>query len=163
MAQSQQGKPEKSIMGTFYKQRWGGRKDNEAIPCGEEKFDATDAVLLMDLKTIHNLEDFTDTLDELWKNHVQWDGPYDVEIVESICDFFNVSSLPEITQESLDQMRRVMMPLPATEQVVTLSIKVKVSVAARSNMTSFIENLDYSIKSNTSGITVQDTEIVNAI
>ena len=40
--------------------------------------------------------------------------------------------------------------------------KVKIRVAAGANVNAFVENLDYSITSQTVGITIQNTEIVDS-
>lgn len=76
--------------------------------------------------------------------------------------FFGVESLEEITDEAFAAAKQRLNPQPATEQTVTLSLKVKIRVAAGSAVSDFIEELDYSVASNTVGITVLDTEIADS-
>ena len=58
----------------------------------------------------------------------------------------------------------VTMPHPNTPstQTVTLTIKVQVKVDAAASIESFVGDMDYSIISNTAGVTVVDTEVTDA-
>lgn len=150
------------ITGRFMKQTWGGRKGDDAVPCGHEDFDATDHILLMSPYDVRALQDGCDNTDEIGTAHVTWDGPHDVLITDSIRMFFGVESLEEITDEAFAAAKQRLNPQPATEQTVTLSLKVKIRVAAGSAVSDFIEELDYSVASNTVGITVLDTEIADS-
>lgn len=149
------------IIGRFLKQQWGGRKNDDAIACGEEDFDATDAILLMDRKDLIELEDGSESTDRIGQDHISWHGPCEVTLTDSICEFFGVSSVEEITDEALAYARNRLNPQPADTQTVTLTLKVKIRVAPGTSVSEFIENLDYSVISNTVGITVQNTEIVD--
>lgn len=150
------------ITGRFMKQTWGGRKGDDAVPCGHEDFDATDHILLMSPDDVRALQDGSDNTDEIGSAHVSWDGPHDVMIADSIRMFFGVESLEEITDDAFAAAKQRLNPQPATEHTVTLTLKVKVRVAAGSAVSDFIEELDYSVTSNTSGITVLDTEIADS-
>ena len=150
------------ITGVFYKQVWGGRKGDDAVTVGEEHFDATDHILNMAPDAVRSLEDCDDETDEVGRSHVSWDGPCSVHVVTSLCDFFGVEDVEDITDEALAFAKQRLNPQPATEQTLTLSIQVKISVAPGANVSEFIENLDYSVTSNTHGITVRDTEIVDS-
>lgn len=87
------------IIGNFTKQAWGGRKGDDAIHCGEEEFDATRYVLSMPHKDVVQIRDNNDNSDSIGTAHVNWVGPHEVEIVDSICDFFGVSKVDEISEE----------------------------------------------------------------
>lgn len=150
------------ITGAFYKQEWGGRKNDMAISCGVEEFDATDAVLLLSHAQLIELQDNAESSDEIGRSHVDWSGPCSVELVQSVLEFFGVSDLEDITEEALAFARSRLNPLPAEELVVTLSVNVKVRVAPGISVEDFVDNLDYSIKSGTPGVVVTDTEIVEA-
>lgn len=150
------------IIGRFMKQTWGGRKGDYAIPCGHEDFDATDHILLMKPDAIRALVDGSENTDVIGCAHVSWDGPHEVAITDSIRYFFGVDDLEEITDEAIAEANHRLSPQPAIEQIVTLEIKVKVRVAPGASVGEFIENLNYSVTSNTVGITVNDTEIVDA-
>jgi len=94
------------IMGDFRKQHWGGSKGNDAISCGEDRFDATLYVLSMPYEQVIGVRDDHDTSDIIGSAHVDWHGPSRVEITNSMCDFFGVSKLAEI---SPDHFRFVVM------------------------------------------------------
>lgn len=87
------------IMGDFTKQRWGGHKGNEAISCGEVRFDATLYILSMPYEEVISIRDDYDTSDHIGQAHVEWAGPCGVAIVDSMCEFFGVSQLEEISRE----------------------------------------------------------------
>lgn len=87
------------IMGDFEKQRWGGHKGNEAISCGEARFDATLHVLSMPYEAVIAIRDDHDSSDQIGQAHVDWHGPHRVQLVDSMCDFFGVSKLAEISPE----------------------------------------------------------------
>ena len=87
------------ITGNFTKQAWGGRKGDDAIYCGEEDFDATRYILSMPYREVVRIRDNTDASDDIGMAHVSWVGPHEVEIVDSMCDFFGVSKLEEISEE----------------------------------------------------------------
>lgn len=150
------------IVGTFYKQRWGGRKNDNAITEGQEEFDATNAVLLLDHDELVELEDNADTTDPLGTEHVDWAGPHYVNIVDSILEYFGVPDLEDITPEALEFVRARVRPQKATVKTLTLSIKVDVRVAPGADVSKLIENLDYTVTSKAPGIVVQNMEIEDA-
>ena len=78
------------IIGTFHKQRWGGWKNDQAISCGDQRFDATDAVLLLEPNQIVELASMYELNDSIGRDHVEWDGPFDVYLDEAVCAFFGV-------------------------------------------------------------------------
>jgi hypothetical protein len=87
------------IVGDFTKQAWGGPRGDDAIDCGEEVFDATRYILSMPYKDVVRIQDNNDTSDDIGTAHVSWVGPHEVRIVDSMCDFFGVSKLAEISEE----------------------------------------------------------------
>lgn len=86
------------ITGNFVKQMSGGRKGDDAIYCGEEDFDATMHVLSMSYKDAIRIKDNDDTSDEIGMAHVTWSGPHEVTLVDSMCDFFGVTKIAEISE-----------------------------------------------------------------
>lgn len=145
------------IIGTFIKQA-----GDDAISIGEESFDATDAILLMPYSDVVAIKDYDDSSDKLGREHVQWNGPYAVRIVGSILEYFGVTSLDDVTPESLESAKQLVNPQPAQECTLTLTIKVNVRIANGVGLNDFIENLDYSIVSNTAGAVVTGTEIIDS-
>lgn len=150
------------IEGLFTKQVWGGRKNDLAIFEGDEKFDGTDAILLLDRDEILSLEDHELSTDEIGVQHIQWDGPFEVSITSSICDFFGVEDLEDITEEAVDFAKQRYTPTVPVVEKVKLMIEVSVRKIGGATVNEFIENLDYSVVSNTPGIVVLETEIVDA-
>lgn len=100
-----EGAPEGRIEGIFTKQVWGGRKGDDAITLEEVAFDATASVLALSLESIHALEDNYDNSDNIGREHVDHDGPCEVEVADAVCEFFDVATLDEITQSMLDEKR----------------------------------------------------------
>ena len=102
----------KRIIGSFTKQKWGGRKGDDAIWIGEEAFDATETILRMRLSEIVALEDQAETTDSVGQAHVQWNDPHYVTIVGAICQFFDVEELDSITETMLAEKRLAYLPGP---------------------------------------------------
>lgn len=152
----------RKIIGSFTKQAWGGRKGDDAIYVGTEEFDATDYVLLLDHPELVGLFDGEEGTDEVGLAHFDWNGPCEVTLVAAICEFFGVDVLDDITPEALAFARARRNPKPPVAQTVTLSIKVDVSMFGEVTLADFVENLDYSVISNTPGVRVLQTELVDA-
>jgi hypothetical protein len=148
------------IIGTFFKQEWGGRKNDTALPVGEESFDATDAVLLLPYEELVELQDDEQNSDELGQAHVEWAGPCHVRIVSSICEFFGVDDIRDIPKEAFDFARNRVNPRKPVEAVITLSVKVRVRLTDDANIDDFASNLSYTVNSNTEGAIVRNTEIM---
>lgn len=86
------------IMGLFTMQQWAGRENDNAIFVAHETFDATDHVTLLPYKELLALQDNDESTDCVGLAYIEWDGPYEVEIVDSICEYFGVSKLADITE-----------------------------------------------------------------
>lgn len=98
---------------TFIPQAW--IKDM-AVPVGvPEAKDATEHLLQLTLQEIHNVKDRDASSDE-FVDAVAWShyGPYEVQAVEAIKDYFDVLELSEITQEMLDAARSGELPAKAS-------------------------------------------------
>jgi len=154
------------ITGKFTKQVWGGRKGDEALFIEHVEFDATDAVLRMSLEEIQSLEDSSESTDDLGRLHVQWDGPFEVAVVNSMLDFFGVEELHKLTEDALRYVRNRLNPREVVEETIELTIKVVVRMPKPESeeerqevLSSFVDNLDYSVLSNSVGVTVKNTEI----
>lgn len=91
------------IIGTFIGQRNIGRDRFEHAFTRE--FDATGYVLTMPLVEIQGLLDRYENTDTIGINHVSHDGPFDVEIVESIKAFFEIDELEDLTKDQLEYKR----------------------------------------------------------
>lgn len=98
------GFPGKEITAYFWPQEYG---DFEYRDCGDaETVDVTQEVLALDADRIHELEDDTDSTNDLVSaEEMGHEGPHRVEVVESICDYFDVGDLCEITQDMVNAAR----------------------------------------------------------
>jgi hypothetical protein len=142
------------IEGVFTKQSWGGRKGNDPIHAGEEEFDATDYVLNLPYDEVLEIRDNRESSDTIGTAHIQWDGPHEVEIVDSICEFFGVAELGNITQEMFGLARERYNPRKPEAHEIEMTLKVRVVVSPGATLEDFIRDADYSVKSATSGVTV---------
>ncbi len=156
------------ILGNFVKQQWGGRKGDDAIAVESVEFDATNAILCMSLEDIQALEDNRESTDAIGQMHVQWDGPHEVTIEESILSYFGVEDLELLSQDILAFATTQGNPTIPVSDKVTLTIDVYVSMPLPDTenerneaLSAFTENLDYEIRSNTPGIVVCSTKITD--
>lgn len=151
---------------TFVKEAWSGRKGDDVVTVGSLTFDATDAILSLSLEEIHALNDNDTSSDAIGQQHVDWEGPHRVYVVEAIQEFFGVPGLMAISESALNHARECFKPRPIIEDKVTLTIEVSVYMKEPEDeqerakaLTDFTENLDYSITSNTVGASVKSTTI----
>ena len=150
----------RKIIGEFVKENW---TDHDGVyTVGTEEFDATSAVLHMDHSHLIEVYDKEETSVYIGRQHINWNGPCSVHITDNICRYFGVEDIEEITPEAIEFARKRANLQPLTKQVITLSIKVYAHVAPDASIDEFVDNLDYSILSETPGISVFDTEIIDA-
>lgn len=149
------------IVGSFNKETYGER-GRAGQYMGTEDFDATDTVLLLEHAQLVELQDGYENTDHIGKQYIDWAGPCSVSLVDAICDYFGVGDLEDITPEALLDARNRAHPQPQVERTLTLTLKVTVRVSSGASVDAFVENLDYSVVSNTAGIVVASTEIVEA-
>ena len=149
------------IIGTIIKQKWGGRKEDQAIDVGEGEFDATDAILLMDYDDLINVEDNDESSDSIGTDHIPWDGPHTVRITDSICAFFGVNAIGEITRENFEYVRSARKSQAPTEVVTTLAIKVRLRVAPGVSTQNIANNLAIAITSRTPGVIVNESHMID--
>lgn len=149
------------IVGSFNKETYGER-GRPGQYMGTEDFDATDTVLLLEHAQLVELQDGYENTDHIGKQYIDWAGPCSVSLVDAICDYFGVGDLEDITPEALLDARNRAHPQPQVERTLTLTLKVTVRVSSGASVDAFVENLDYSVVSNTAGIVVASTEIVEA-
>jgi hypothetical protein len=78
---------------------------DNAISLEAVNFDATKYVLKLPLKKLQAIRDCHETSDRIGQAHVDHDGPCSVYLEDTICEFFNVTSLKEIDAELLRKAR----------------------------------------------------------
>lgn len=147
------------IEGTFDKQRWGGRKGDDAILQGTEHFDATEMVLLMNLQEVLELEDNDDSTDDIGRQCVSWDGPCSVSLTESMLLFFGVLDQDDITESHLEMARAMHPPTPREDIMVTVTVQLKIRKPKGHSMDEILSEMDYSFNSTIPGTMVLDSEI----
>jgi hypothetical protein len=69
-------------------------------------------VLQLEHEQIKALEDCDESTDLLGLAHIRWDGPFSVRVVGSVCEFFGIEELGELTQEVLEFARKRWNPRP---------------------------------------------------
>lgn len=146
----------RKIIGTFSKQTWSGRRNSQAVECGQEQFDATAAVLLLSHEDLVELQDCGEATDELGRQFINWSGPCDVRITDAICDFFEVESLEEITPEDLLSARQCLSPTEASTVELTISLAVKMRIQPGIELDAVLKDLACSVMSNTPGAIVDE-------
>lgn len=145
------------IAGVFAKQVIGGAKQDRDIHVADENFDATEHVLLMPYDYFIALEDSDDTTDEVGRAHVSWDGPCYVRIVDSICEYFGVERIDQVTEEAFAFARKSANVTPLREEVVTVSFEMRLRVAPGANVDQFVKDMTCAVLSRTDGIRVAHT------
>lgn len=150
------------ILGDFVKEVNAGLKSDMAVEIDRESFDATDAVLLMTRENIIELGECEEAVDALARELVAWDGPFTVEsLVDSIAEFFAIDNIADLTQDRLDAAVQAHGGV-VEDFTVTLTIQVRGKRFSSTDINEFIEDLDYSIRSNTDGVMVTSTEMIDA-
>lgn len=147
------------IRGTFTKQAWGGRKGDDAVFVGQEAFDATTQVLLLDLAEIHALRDYHDTTDAIGSSVVSWEGPFEVVLIDSMLTFFGVRRVRDITEQHVQFARAIYAPVHSTEYDVEVVLKVRVRNGEGISITDVIDGLRYSAHSTLPGAVIGSVSI----
>ena len=71
-----------------------------------------------------------------------------------------VTDVEEISPENLAYARNRLKPEPPVNDTITLTMKVRLQIASGASMKDFVENLAYSVTSNTVGVIVRETELL---
>ena len=148
------------ITGTFHKEYWSARE--EAVECEALEFDATGHVLRMAGGELRALRDNRDSSDAVGQAHVAWNGPFRVTLVESVCEFFGVDDVADITDEALAFARWRWYEEAPVKACVHLTVALQVRVAAVASLAEFVGRLDWGFHSRTVGVSVTDAEILGA-
>ena len=149
---------DKRILARVVLQTWAGRKNKEVVFVGEKTVDVTHAILLRDYEFVVELRDAFDQADEIGGEHVDHYGPVEVYVCDSICAFFGVSSLDEITPAAFEEARRAMNPKRPeyVRTVIEVAVTAKVLPGAERN-TAF-DNLGVRVSSSAEDVIVTRSE-----
>lgn len=156
------GLSNRRITGVFIKQRWVGLDKDHAETVESVRFDATHAVLTMDLHSLHALKDRSESTDDLGFWHVQWSGPSEVEVTDSICEYFGVDSLQEINASALKRAAEHACAKPMREVTVQVTVSLKVKVWGDIDPMEVIDEMDFDFTSSTEGALIASSEIIDS-
>lgn len=125
------------------------------------EFDATTYILSLPYNDFVGISDRSSSSDDVGRKFVDWKGPFDVEIEESINEYFGVDDIGEITPQHFDFVKRKVAATDAIEDEVILTIKL--NIRRESNLdveiSDIVNDIDYEFKSNTVGARVVDSQI----
>lgn len=136
-------------------QQWGGRKGDDAIHVKDETLDVTDYVLAMPYERFIEIQDSSTSSDDIGRAHLDWPGPCDVEVAESIAEFFGAASLREVTRVAFEAGRAAHNPQPPVMRTVILTVEVSLAVRPDIDLGTIADDLELGIQSNVPGIVVR--------
>lgn len=102
----------KRILATFQPQAWIGKTAVDID--GRDDVDVTQRVLGLSLAQIHHLQAHRASTDDLLNGSsvaLEHDGPFTVHVIDSICAFFGVAALSDITEDMLADARLAATPV----------------------------------------------------
>lgn len=146
------------IMGIFKKQEWSGAKKDHAMTVAEQGFDATSLILRLPRSELVKLEDDDESTDRIGTEVISWDGPYVVNLVDSILDFFGIEDLNEITDEALQYAREAFPPIKQVEEVIQVVLDIRVKRFENISFERVAQGLKYQVSPETPGVTVSSVE-----
>ncbi|MFC5550333.1 hypothetical protein [Massilia aerilata] len=145
---------EKRILARVVLQAWGGRKGDDAIFVEEKIVDVTDAVLLLDHDLVVELEDSTDQTDDIGHGHLDHSGPLEVYVTSSICEFFGVDSVEEITATAFEQARCAVNPKRPEYVRTIVEMEVTAKVLPGGDRNTALDDLSIEVASPSENVIV---------
>jgi len=145
---------ENRIIARVVLQIWGGRKGNDAVYDCEKEIDVTDTILLLDHDVVIELQDSFDNTDEIGHKHVNHSGPLEVYVTASICQFFNVARVEDITLAAFEEARRVVNPKPPEFIRTIVEMEVTAKVLPGGDRATALENLSIEVSSPSENVIV---------
>lgn len=145
---------QKRIAARIVLQEWGGRKNDDAIFVAEKTLDVTDTILLLDYDLIAELRDGSDQTDEIGLAHLHHHGPLEVYVTDSICEFFAVESVKDITAEAFEEARRIYKPKSPEYIRTVIEVEFTAKVLPGANLNAALDDLTVAIVSQTDNIIV---------
>lgn len=145
---------EKRILARVILQAWGGRKGNDAIFVEEKEVEVTDAILLLDHDFVVNLQDSTDQADEIGHAHLNHSGPLEVYVTSSICEFFGVDSMQDITLAAFEKARCAVNPKRPEYVRTIVEIEVTAKVLPGGDRNTALDDLSIGVTSPSENVVV---------
>jgi hypothetical protein len=128
-----------SIIGTFDRQIWTGPKEDRAESIGEVEFDATAQILGLTIEQLHQLQDCTESTDQIGQEIIKHSGPCSVFLEHGICQFFDVDNVKSITKTKLKAAQAWLNSLPPKVYVARLAFTTFVDVPVSVNHPSQVQ------------------------
>lgn len=149
------------IIGEFVKQVLIGRKKDYEEEIERVEFDATDHILLMNYDQLIELTDNSVKSDDIGTSHVSWNGPYCVHITDSICEYFDVNEVRNITPEQFAFARQLANPQPLIDFTIPITVNVKLRAAPGCDLDDAVRKLHFNLESTIPGVVVSEVIIGN--
>ncbi|WP_413460562.1 hypothetical protein [Herbaspirillum huttiense] len=149
------------IVATVIKQRWEDGAPLETPPqyVGEEQIDVTEEVLLVPPNDFAQIKDGSEMSDSLLHPIINWSGPTEVFLEQSICAFFGVEAVAEVTPSALAFMISSKMINRRQISNVQLSLKFEMAAAADYSDRTLETLLDIQVASRVPGIRIRAVEV----
>lgn len=153
------------IVACVYLQRWIPPRNDYLEELSVEKIYITDKTLNQDLKTLQDTQDRDDTSDWIKEGSVEHDGPFDVEVEESLLEFFGVEGTYLITAEMLEYVKAWYQPKTSKTHRATLTFAIDVNCEPGIDVSEALKTMEHSFKIKTAGACVlrsilEQTEIL---
>lgn len=116
--------PVKRIVAVFQPQAW--INDYATDIDGREDVDVTEQVLRLPLERVRALQDYRDSTDVLVDGSavtIEHDGPFTVKAVDSVCKYFGVKDLSDITESMLVAARQAVGKMPEVSEADLVEVK----------------------------------------
>lgn len=101
-----------------------------------------------------SLQDSTDQADEIGHAHVNHSGPLEVKVTSSICQFFGVDSMEDITLAAFEEARRVVNPRPPEFVRTIVEMEVTAKVLPGGDRTTALDTLSIEVSSPSENVIV---------
>lgn len=125
-------------------------------------FDVTCDVLSEGWVKIKEIEDRMSSSDWLKEGNVEHDGPFEIEVVQSICEFFGVEDISEITEAAFNSVTKGVKKPKLEMKMLKVTVTVFVQVKEGVNLQEVADEMDYNFQSTVAGACVTDTEFAEA-
>jgi hypothetical protein len=148
------------IVGTILRNHLG-QKGNEGNGDFIDHFDATNYILSQEIAQVIDLLDHSLAANNIGYVLTDCSGQFEVEITQSMCDFFGVSSLADLTPSNFSFVKSKYAKVEPVAQSLTISVQLNIHAMPSSDIGAFIRNLDIKCISKDVGIMINSTKIVD--
>jgi len=151
-----------NIIARVVLQAWGGSKGDDALFLAEKEVDVTNAVLLLEHRAVLELQDASGQTDEIGFTHVDHSGPLEVYVTDSICSFFGVDALSDITSAAFAEARRRLNPSAPAYVKTVIGIEVIAKIHDGISGHPAFDDLSVVVKSNSKNVSITRADVLPA-